>query len=346
LHTVHQHNAPFVDISAQQLINDHKDLPACCDLDWFGRVRNAVATAIGEALKRTEKISHFSAAQAQVEKVASNRRIIGADGKIAGWRASACKDPKLREAPEGLIDPFLKTLSFWSGDTKLVSMHWYATHPMSYYGDGVVNHDFVGIARERRAKEEKLTHIYFTGCAGNIAAGKYNNGAPERRVELAEKIYQAMVSSEANQTKHSIKSLSWRSLPVHLSPRTGVNEIELQKKLKDASQSASIRNRAAMQFSYLKQCQNKIPITLQALHLNESHAVLHLPAECFVEYQLFAQKEGSGRFIACAAYGNGGPWYIPTAEAYPQGGYEPSASFVDPDAEQLLQQGIKQLIAG
>jgi hypothetical protein len=217
---------------------------------------------------------------------------------------------------------------------------------MSYYGDGVVNHDFVGIARERKSKEDRIPHVYFTGCAGNVAAGKYNDGAPERRGELAKRICQAIVSSEADQTKYPIKNLTWRSLPVHLPPRTGLGEGELQKRLKNAMQSASIRNRAAMQLSYLRQCQNKMPITLQALHLNDSHVVLHLPAECFVEYQLFAQKEAGGKFIACAAYGNGGPWYIPTAEAYPQGGYEPSASFVDPDAEQILQRGIKQLLGG
>jgi hypothetical protein len=346
LHSVHQHNAPFVDVTAQQLISEHKDLPACCDLDWFSKTQSRVTQAIGEALKRTEKVTHFSAGHARVEKVASNRRIIGPDGKIAAWRASACKDPKLREAPEGLIDPILKTLNFWRGDNKLASLHWYATHPMSYYGDGAVNHDFVGIARERRAEEDRTPHVYFTGCAGNIAAGKYNDGAPERREELAGRVYQAMVSCETDQTKHSIKNLTWRSFPVHLPPRTGVSEAELQKRLADALQTNAIRNRAAMQLSYLKQCQNKVPITLQTLHLNESHALLHLPAECFVEYQLFAQKEASVKFIACAAYGNGGPWYIPTAEAYPQSGYEPSASFVDPDAEQILQRGIKELLAG
>ena len=46
--------------------------------------------------------------------------------------------------------------------------------------------------------------------------------------------------------------------------------------------------------------------------------MLHLPSESFVEYQLRAQAAAPSRFVACAAYGDGGPWYIPTAEAYPQ----------------------------
>ena len=45
----------------------------------------------------------------------------------------------------------LKTVSFWNGDAKLAALHYYATHPMSYYGDGLVTSDFVGLARAARS---------------------------------------------------------------------------------------------------------------------------------------------------------------------------------------------------
>jgi hypothetical protein len=343
LHAVHQHNAPFVDVTAQKLVGAQLDLPASCDLKWFEKVRQNVARALEEALKKTRPVTHFSAGQAQVDRVASNRRILGPDGKISGWRASACKEAKLRAEPEGLIDPYLKTLSFYQQDAKLVSLHWYATHPMSYYGDGVVNSDFVGIARERRSGETGVPQIYFTGCAGNIAAGKYNDGAAQRRLELAERMHQAMSQADLQAKRITLKNWTWRTQQVHLPPRSNITEAELQLRLLDSKQSAAVRIRAAMQLSYAAFCKQE-SIRLQALHLHESHATLHLPAECFVEYQLFAQQQGQGRFVACAAYGNGGPWYIPTAEAYPQGGYEPSASFVDPGAEQILRTGISKLL--
>jgi len=51
---------------------------------------------------------------------------------------------------------------------------------MSHYGAGHVSSDFVGLARKQRQREEPAcTHIYFTGCAGNIAAGKYNDAPPK-----------------------------------------------------------------------------------------------------------------------------------------------------------------------
>jgi hypothetical protein len=47
-----------------------------------------------------------------------------------------------------------------------------------------------------------------------------------------------------------------------------------------------------------------------------------------------------------AAYGDYGPWYIGTAVAYDQGGYEtsPSASNVSPESEAILLAAIRKLL--
>jgi hypothetical protein len=90
--------------------------------------------------------------------------------------------------------------------------------------------------------------------------------------------------------------------------------------------------------------QAKTPIQLSSLHLGKKLCLLHLPAESFVEFQLYAQEQRPDGFVATAAYGDGGPWYIPLAKAYQEGGYEPSVSFVDPEAEALLKDDIRQLV--
>ncbi|GIW81576.1 MAG: hypothetical protein KatS3mg105_3383 [Gemmatales bacterium] len=65
--------------------------------------------------------------------VASNRRVV-IDGKVSYARSSASGgNMTFREAPDGLIDPWLKTLSFWDRDQAVLALHAYATHPMSYY---------------------------------------------------------------------------------------------------------------------------------------------------------------------------------------------------------------------
>lgn len=344
LHCVHQHNAPFVDTMAQQCVAEQKNLPSSVDVKWFEQVQQKVAKAIEESLTRLQKVTHIQHGSAKVEKVASNRRIIGADGKISGWRASSCKDAKLRDAPEGEIDPWLRTVSFWNEDAKLISIHYYAVHPMSYYGDGVVNADFVGLAREKCSQDDGVPHLYFTGCSGNVAAGKYNDGQPERRAELAERIHKAMVESDHELNREVLNHWEWRSKPVHLPPRADLNEEAIRKVIGNAKESNANRIRAAMQLSYLKQHQARVPIILNGMLINRHIRLIHLPGECFVEYQNYARYQLAEAIICCAAYGDGGPWYIPTAAAYPQGGYEVTASWVSPESEVILQEGIKHFL--
>src|SRR5262249_44590902 len=150
----------------------------------------------------------------RVHAVASNRRILGDDGSVRFTRTSATRDPKVRAEPEGLIDPWLRTVSFWNGATPLAALSYYATHPMSYYGDGRVSSDFCGLARKRRQDEEPdVFQIYFTGCAGNITAGKYNDGSHANRRVLRDRIYDAMTAAWRVSTRQAVRDFSWRSEP-------------------------------------------------------------------------------------------------------------------------------------
>jgi hypothetical protein len=74
--------------------------------------------------------------------------------------------------------------------------------------------------------------------------------------------------------------------------------------------------------------------------------ILHLPGEPFVEYQLAAKAARPDLFVAVAGYGDYAPWYIGTAIAYEQGGYEtsPTASNVAPEVEGLLTGAIRKLL--
>jgi len=48
--------------------------------------------------------------------------------------------------------------------------------------------------------------------------------------------------------------------------------------------------------------------------------------------------------LATAAYGDDGPWYIPLARSYAEGGYEPSVSFVSPTTEPGYRAAIRALL--
>ncbi len=86
-------------------------------------------------------------------------------------------------------------MAFFDGERPLAYQHFYAMHPQSYYGDGRVTYDVPGLARQRLEEESGVAQIYFSGCGGNITMGKYNDGTPEARGALADRLYDAMARS-------------------------------------------------------------------------------------------------------------------------------------------------------
>ena len=346
VHCVHQHNAPFACLDAEEIVLAQGDLPHIVERDFFLRCLDAGRNAVTEGMRHTTPVTHIASGQARVDQVASNRRILGLDGKVAWQRGSSSKIPAHRRFPEGLIDPMLKTVAFYNRQQKLVASHYYACHPMSYYGDGRVSADFCGLARKQRQEQEpQCTHLFFNGCGGNIGAGKYNDGSKQMRPVLTERIFQGMIAAEENLQPQTIESVHWKTHDILPPVDPRFEEQALLQKISDRSQAVVRRNRPSYTLAWIRRVAAEMPITLSSLHVNDV-SLLHLPAECFVEYQLRAQAAVTNRFVACAAYGDGGPWYIPTADAYPQGGYAVSVAWCDRAIDQMLSGGIQDLLAG
>ncbi|APZ90853.1 hypothetical protein [Fuerstiella marisgermanici] len=346
VHCVHQHNAPFACVDAEQIILDQGDLPHIVELDFFRKCLDAGRAAVGKAMKETQPVTHVATGEAKVEKVAGNRRILGPDGKVASQRGSSSKSAEHQRLPEGLIDPMLKTVAFYNNDRKIAASHYYACHPMSYYGDGRVSADFCGLARKERQKQEPdCVHMYFNGCGGNIGAGKYNDGSKEMRPVLTKRILDGIVGSEEQLKPQPINSISWEAHDI-MPPADleRYDEDQLMKQISDSKQRVVSRNRPSYTVAYIRRAAEKLPITLSSLHVNDA-SLVHLPSESFVEYQLGAQAAAPDRFVACAAYGDGGPWYIPKAECYPQGGYAVDVAWCKPVIDDMLTGGIKELLA-
>lgn len=346
VHAVHPHDAPFVDTVAQQLLDEAKG-PPCMDLKFFASVTKALAKACQDALAKTKKFTHVGVGEAIVEQVASNRRVIGPDGKVLFTRTSATKDPVARAQPEGTIDPKLRTLSFWDGDTPLVALHYYATHPMSYYGRGEVSADFCGLARRAFQQENpNVFTAYFTGCAGNVTAGKYNDGSPQNRAILRDRMFAGMVASWKATKRQPITGWDWRTEAITLKPRTeqAFLKEESTRTLNDPKASIAKRNNAAFQLAWLKRLDR--PIDVGCLDFGGHTMVLHLPGEAFIEYQLAAQKMRPDVQVLVASYGDDGCGYIPTAVGYGQGGYEPTVSLSSPESEEILLRTIRKLLKG
>src|SRR4051794_1061272 len=142
VHTLHQHDAPGCDFTVDRLLAGRGINREIFDAAFARGVIARAAEAARRAVAGARPVTHLGLGEAEVEKVASNRRILGPDGKVQHVRWTATTDPKVRAMPVGTIDPKLKLISFWDGDRPLVALTYYATHPQSYYRTGGANPDF------------------------------------------------------------------------------------------------------------------------------------------------------------------------------------------------------------
>ena len=310
---LHQHDAPVADLEAERILRARKLAGTVCDLEFHERAVQGVAAALRTSLNSAQPVTHIGTGQAKVERVASNRRYQMPDGSIRFDRMSSTRNVFAIEADEGVIDPWLKTLSFWNGETPVAALSGYAVHPMSYYGSGEVSADFPGIARAKRQRDlPGVKQIYFSGCSGNVTAGKYNNGERANRAVLADRLHQAMVNAWRETKRSPLNTVRFRSTTVRLEPRDGPGfaVADLEKEL--ATEAKPFQQcLAALALSWRKRADAGHRIAIPTLDLGAAQ-LLVLPGEAYVEYQLAAQRERPDSFVLVAGYGEGATGYIPT----------------------------------
>jgi hypothetical protein len=253
----------------------------------------------------------------------------------------------MAELPEGLIDPDVRLVSFWNGNRPLAVLSYYATHPQSYYYTGMCSADFVGMGRDQaEAHEGTNLHIHFNGAGGNVTAGKYNDGSPENRPVLAGRLADGMKLAWEDTKKTPINELGfdWATRDVSLPVAEWCDEPERAATLKDENQPLASRLQSARGIAWSRRMKEGHKISIGRLRIGDIE-ILHMPGELFVEYQLAAQKLKPESSVCMAAYGDYGPGYIGTSDAYAQGGYETGpVSRVTPRAEPILMGAIGELL--
>jgi hypothetical protein len=340
VHALHQHEAPRFDADTETLLLAYGFEKWGVDPEFARTTIRRVAAAVRDAVGDVVEVTHVGTGAGTVEKVASNRQLLGPDGECVHVRFSSEESAEWRGAPEGLIDPQLDVVSFWNEEEPLAALSYYATHPQSYYRNGRVTCDFPGIARNRHERETGVFQVHFTGAAGNVTAGKYNDGSEERRGVLADRVADGMADAWANTERSpvSVDDVRWDVESVSLPPAEGLDAAELIADLQ-----SDPRPDPARDLAWLRRCETGQTLDLTCLHLGQTD-VLHMPAELFVEYQLAARRMCPDRTVAMAAYGDCGPTYVGTRAAYPKGGYEVGSSKVAPSVEDVLTPAMRSLL--
>lgn len=339
---VHQHDAPYVDAVAQRLLKENRVAEDLCDPEFDERVLQRVAAAVRESVRKPRAITHVGAGKGRVEQVASNRRYVTDSGKVSFGRTSATRDAAVRAKPIGTIDPWLKTVSFWDGEQPVAAVSCYSTHPMAFYGQGDVSCDFPGIARRDRQKEMPgVAQIYCTGCAGDTIAGKFNDGSPRNRPILAARLQEGMRAAWADTKRRPIAGIGFRSVPMKLAPRRepGFSVEDYRRTLADPKATRVDRFDAALGLSWRQRTDAGYAIDVPAIDLGIAQIVL-MPAETFVQYQIWAQEMRPDTMVMALGFGECAPGYIPTAQDAADG-YDDHYSWIAfPECERTMRNAL------
>jgi len=351
VHTLHPHDAPGTDFGTQELLAERGLHNVMFDVDSEKATIGRGAEALRASLAGARPVTHLAMGKAAVRRFASNRRLLGPDGKVQHVRYSSCRREDVRGMDEGVIDPFVRMLCFWDADAPLVSLTYYATHPQSFYGRGAVSADTVGLARSlREATVPDAAHVHFDGAGGNVTAGKYNDGSPGNRFKLAKRLAVGMEEAWDTAVRVPIDAsdIAWQVARVAMPLNERLRETGdgLLQTLDDSNAPLRERILAARDLSYSRLVKAGRKIEIPCLRIGPA-CVLHMPGELFVEYQLAAQTMRPGEMVCMAAYGDDGMSYIGTKEAYAQGGYEcsPGRARVGPEAEEVLMNAVRELLA-
>lgn len=362
--STHVHDAPVMDEDAEKLLREMeasgawKEIPppdpnaaiqvaSVCQPAFNEECIPRVTAAVRESLKHARRVTHFAAGRAKVERIASNRRFFTSAGVLSYGRYSRSTDKEAQDADEGTIDPWLRTLSFWDGDQPVCALHSYAVHPMSSYGAGKVSADFPGEARARMQQAHpEVFQIYATGCAGNVTAGKYNTGAPANKSVFAGRLHDAMERAWAGRQRVPLTRIDFKFAQMPLGARNTPNHTEeiLRKRLAQGVRPFD-RAEAAMGLAWYERVKQGHRIEIPAIEFDPAHVLMLLPAEAYIEFQLFAQECRPDDFVMVMGYGECGPGYIPIDRAF----QEKDANLNDwawtpPGSEAVMQRAIREVL--
>jgi hypothetical protein len=332
LHTVHQHDTPWVAPMYNPLPDETGSL--VISPEYYQKSLKNVCNSISQAVTGTwQPVKKLLTGEIRVGGLASNRRLVNENGKFAATRFSKTDSPELQAYPVGKIDPILRTICFeGENGQKIAALHFYASHPMAAYRRNMVGPDVPGFAlRYVEARDDsEMLNVYFTGCAGDITFGKYNTKEGYEAIEhLGKRLGEAILQNLRHLEVQPIGLLEVVRVPF---------EVPFDAERCQREDDREIR--------YLK---NTIDLWKHS-HVtrlsigSKVHFLSFGISEVFIDYQLYAQSLIPEHFLATAAYGNGIYWYIPTATAFEEGGgYEtgPGACLVTPVIDPILRKAIR-----
>ena len=282
---------------------------------------------------------------AREDRLSFNRRYHLNDGTVA--TNPGISNPKII-GPAGPIDPDLPFLLISKDKTPVGSLTVFAMH-LDTVGGTEYSADYAGqlATALRREFGVRFISVFGTGTCGNI---NHIDASGSRR-------YTARLIGE--QLAVSVLSMRQREPVADAALGAASARIMLPlRKVSEAQVAAARVNTPKIgttDLPFLTQVETVTALDLsqrgptldaevQVVRLNRDTAIVLLPAEIFVELGLAIKQASPFKHTLVIELSNDNPAYIPTENAFKEGGYEPVNSRIEPGGgEQLVVEALRLL---
>lgn len=244
-----------------------------------------------------------------------------------------------------------------------------AAHPVNLRGLAF-SAEFPGYAaRTIRRELDGALPMFAQGCCGDINCTPMD-GALRTTIRQGELLGGAAVNAARHAEPLQSNGLGVARQVIFLPTRIpSVDEaeraLEDQKaRVKEAEQDPEATDYLICQYrgqirwaeDYLRTARNRRPrpeaFEIQAMRIGDA-ALVAYPGEMFVDYQLELDQASPFRKTFALAYSNGCIGYVPTAKAFPEGGYEVDHAFryygtlmITPACERMIKSATLELLDG
>ncbi len=337
--------------------------PAACRFNGMGVYDGAYCEQLSKKIVTAVRLACSDLSPATLQ-FGTAPVTIGANRRLLRQKGGASMKPN----PEGSYDPtvYVLRVEFENRGPALLMSH--AAHPVVLGSDNLeISADFCGFACSDVEAElgEGSIAMFMQGCCGNINADR-GDGSYQQAATLGRKLAAAALETRVEPVAGEGLSASLETIQLPLMSPPSLEECdqelaELNSKQVVANESGNswkIRNAEAMlNWAHrMKACalnghfERTQPMQIHGIRIGDL-AFLGTEAETFVDYSLSIQKRSPIPNTVVAGYTDGCIGYLPSASAYPEGGYEVDSAIryygllmMKPESEELVVQKSVDLL--
>ncbi len=343
----HSHTGPLYYGPMHRILHDravaaHGKDPVAFDYAGFltGRIAEAV-----EKARAALAPARLESGLAREPGLAFHRRFHMKDGSVR-TNPGALNPDIVR--PAGPIDPDVGLLLARGPKGPLALLSVYALH-LDTTGGTEYSADFP-FALERRLRDSMgagFVSLFGAGTCGNINHVDVSRKTRPKADEIGTALAEAVLA-EVPRLAPVAPSLAVANRRVEVPLRKHpVEEVELARKNVDkvgGRELPFLDQVRICSILHLQDLPPVLPLEVQAFRLGRDTAVVTLPGEVFVEHGLAIRHASPFRHTFVVELANDNPAYVPTREAFAQGGYEVVNSRIEPGGGEKLVEAALELL--